>query len=122
MEPALGFEPRTYALQVRSSTPELSWHRIMMRCNISRFLKNTSPVLKKMQYFPETSGRHLKKLQKKFISALLFFNFKVIIRGIRSPACPDVDIVVTQDPSPNEDKGIFTADCGNDHESGTHSE
>lgn len=25
MEPALGFEPRTYALQVRSSTPELSW-------------------------------------------------------------------------------------------------
>ena len=75
-----------------------------------------------MQYFQETSGQHLKKLQKKFISALLFFNFKVIIRGIRSPACPDVDIVVTQDPSPNEDKGIFTADCGNDHESGTHSE
>lgn len=25
LEPALGFEPRTYALQVRSSTPELSW-------------------------------------------------------------------------------------------------
>ena len=49
MEPALGFEPRTYALQVRSSTPELSWLNIALKyCKIK---KNQVKREKKLEIF-----------------------------------------------------------------------
>lgn len=113
MEPALGFEPRTYALQVRSSTPELSWQPFPVLHKISRNRKNARPLSEKTAK-KNRDGKKLKKLQKKIVPGLLFSKCQGIIRkqGVRD--FPDVDIVaakpeIRRNPEDGGTKRHFTA-------------
>ena len=87
MEPALGFEPRTYALQVRSSTPELSWQPFPVLHKISRNRKNARPLSEKTAK-KNRDGKKVEKVAKKNRSGTFIFKMSGYYKKIRSPGFP----------------------------------